>query len=79
MFSNPSPDPVTPDVTAIIDRVRRTAVAEYDGGTFPDLERCISDVVTSLIPGTVVGFVPLLAIRHVGCCIQAGTCDCGDC
>ena len=72
----PEPDGA---VLQMIDRVRRTAITELDGATFPDLDRCVTEAVTSLSAGNVGGFVPLLAIRHVGCCIRAGSCDCGDC
>ncbi len=72
----PEPDGA---VLQMIDRVRQTAIAELDGATFPDLNACVSHAVTSLSGGNVGGFIPLLAIRHVRCCIRAGTCDCGDC
>lgn len=71
--------PGQPDgaVQAMIDRVRRTALMELDGATFPDLDDCVIGAVTTLSQGNVAGFVPLLAIRHVRCCIRAGSCDCG--
>ncbi len=73
--------PGRPDgaVQQMIDRVRRTALTELDGATFPDLDECVTETVTTLSRGNVSGFVPLLAIRHVRCCIRAGTCDCGFC
>lgn len=80
MFDMTRHDVWPSDVTQrTIDRVRATAIAELDGATFPDLDHCVIDVVTSLSRGTVTGFVPLLAIRHVRCCIQVGSCDCGAC
>lgn len=72
----PEPDGA---VLQMIDRVRRTAITELDGASFPDLDACVTEAVTSLSAGNVGGFVPLLAIRHVRCCIRAGSCDCGDC
>lgn len=62
-----------------IARVRATAIAELDGASFPDLDRCVTEAVAALSGGTVAGFVPLLAMRHVRCCIRAGSCDCGVC
>ncbi len=73
------PDRPDGSVQAMIDRVRRTALAELDGASFPDLDECVAEAVTTLAQGNVVGFVPLLAIRHVRCCIRAGSCDCGVC
>lgn len=66
-------------VQRMIDRVRQTALSELDGASFPELDACVAETVTSLSAGHVGGFVPLLAIRHVRCCIRARTCDCGDC
>ncbi|MGI8975110.1 MAG: three-helix bundle dimerization domain-containing protein [Thermomicrobiales bacterium] len=45
----------------------------------PWIDRCVDDVVTELWENPVKSFVPLLAMRHVRCCIQAGSCDCGEC
>ncbi len=64
---------------SMIDRVRQAALVEIDGASFPGLESCVTNAVTALSTGTVGGFVPLLAIRHVLCCIRAGSCDCGAC
>ena len=62
-----------------VDRVRATAIVELDGASFPELDHCVTEAVRTLSGGTVSGFVPLLAIRHVRCCIAAGSCDCGAC
>ena len=73
------PDRPDGSVQQMIDRVRGTALTELDGATFPELDDCITETVTTLAKGNVAGFVPLLAIRHVRCCIRAGSCDCGVC
>ena len=80
MYGTGTPSEQTDEaVQRMIDRVRATALLELDGASFPELDACVTDAVTSLSSGTIGGFVPLLAIRHVRCCIQAGSCDCGAC
>ena len=72
-------EPSDDTTRSVIDRVRQAALLELDGASFPELDACVTDAVTSLSSGTIGGFVPLLAIRHVRCCIRAGSCDCGAC
>ena len=43
------------------------------------LDDCVREAVSRVWDSAVPTFVPLLALRHVRCCIRAGTCDCGDC
>lgn len=80
MFSmSRSGDVLAETTTTVVERVRRTAIVDMGGATFPDLDRCVIDAVARLSGGTVAGFVPLLALREVRCCIAAGSCDCGTC
>lgn len=66
---------------AVIQSVRREAAKECppELAGAPWIDRCVDDVVTELWENPVKSFVPLLAMRHVRCCIQAGSCDCGEC
>ena len=45
----------------------------------PVLETCAREAVSRVWGSPVTSFVPLLALRHVRCCIRAGTCACGGC
>ena len=63
----------------VIDRVLQHATNDLGGASFPDLDRCVTDAVMRLSGGAVAGYVPLLALREVRCCIVAGSCDCGVC
>jgi hypothetical protein len=45
----------------------------------PFLEKCVSDSVEAFLDVPVTSHVQIFALRHVRCCIRAGTCDCGPC
>lgn len=67
---------------AVINRVKREAAEECETGSCavaPVLDDCVAAAVRALWGSRVKAFVPLLALRHVRCCIRAGTCDCGEC
>ena len=67
---------------AVIARVRREAAEECEPDTCsiaPMLDDCVASAVASVWESRVKAFVPLLALRHVRCCIRSGTCDCGEC
>jgi hypothetical protein len=70
------------DLESIITFVKRSAAEECAAGACPvysSLESCARDAVSRLEESRIKTFVPLLAPRHVRCCIRAGRCGCGDC
>ncbi len=71
------------DVESIVALVRREAEEECPPDAcpiYPALDACARDAVSSLWwDSRIKTFVPLLALRHVRCCIRSGNCDCGDC
>lgn len=66
---------------AVIRLIRREAAEECppEMPWAPWLDRCVDDAVNQLWDSPIKTFVPLLAWRHVRCCIRAGSCDCGEC
>lgn len=71
---------ISDDPDVIIREVRRRAAEEcLDEQLAADaLDRCVHDAVTELWGSEVKTFVPLLALRRVRFCLQAGTCDCEE-
>lgn len=70
------------DFDAIVALVMRSAREECGPDGCPihsALNACAREAVGLVWGSPVPSFVPLLALRHVRCCIRAGTCDCGDC
>ncbi len=67
---------------AVVNRVTREAAEECEVGSCaiaPVLDDCVAAAVQAVWESRIKAFVPLLALRHVRCCIRAGTCDCGEC
>jgi len=70
------------DMDAVVELVGRVAVEECPGEQCliaPFLAECVRDSVARFGGARIPGFVPLLALRRVRCCIRSGTCDCGVC
>lgn len=43
------------------------------------LEPCVHDIVSDLWQSSrITAFIPVIALRQIGDCIRAGTCDPGD-
>jgi hypothetical protein len=68
---------VPDDPEIIVAQIRREAEEEWRAGhlALPDLDRCVREAVDMLWESEVRTFVPLLALRRVRSCIQAGTCN----
>jgi hypothetical protein len=45
----------------------------------PFLERCVTEAVEDLLDARITSHLHVFARRRVRCCIQAATCDCGEC
>ena len=62
----------------IVAQVVREAAEECAAGACPihaQLEDCAREAVASLWHGSrITGYVPLLALRRVRCCVRSGTC-----
>jgi len=70
------------DTEAVAELVGRVAAEECPDERCPIapvLGECVRDSVDRLHGARIPGFVPLLALRRVRCCIRSGTCDCGVC
>ena len=70
------------DFQTVVAIVGRSALEECGPDGCPIhamLDDCVREAVSEVWDSAVPTFVPLLALRHVRCCIRAGTCDCGDC
>lgn len=70
------------DAESVVALVKREAAEECAPGAcliHSVLDACARDAVSELWDSRIKSFVPLLALRHVRCCIRAGRCDCGDC
>lgn len=70
------------DTDAVVELVGRVAAEECPDEQCliaPVLAECVRDSVDRFSGARIPGFVPLLALRRVRCCIRSGTCDCGVC
>lgn len=69
------------DRESVVQLVRRAAAEECSPQHpwEPWMDDCVAEVVTQLWASRLKTFVPLLAVRHVRCCIRAGSCNCGAC
>jgi hypothetical protein len=66
-------------IIALVTRVAQEECADNACSISPVLDDCVHDAVTQFSGSRITAFVPLLALRHVRCCIRAGRCDCGRC
>ena len=66
-------------VVALVFREAREECAPDGRPVYPVLDACARDAVSGLWESRIKTFVPLLALRHVRCCIRAGSCDCAEC
>ncbi len=67
---------------AIAELVYRAAREECAPGACPVapfLEHCVSEAVEAFLGAPITSHIQIFALRHVRCCIRAGTCDCGPC
>lgn len=66
---------------SLVQYVTRIAASERspDRPWEPWMDTCVDEVVASFSESRLKTYVPLLALRHVRCCLRAGSCNCGEC